>query len=46
MPELPEVETVARLLRPALVGRRLGECDVRWKRFDSPSKVPFSATKK
>ena len=32
MPELPEVETVARLLRPALVGRRLGACEVRWKR--------------
>src|SRR5262245_15593553 len=32
MPELPEVETVARLLRPALVGRRLGACEVRWPR--------------
>ncbi len=32
MPELPEVETVARALRPALVGRRLGACEVRWKR--------------
>ena len=32
MPELPEVETVARGLRPELVGRRLGVCEVRWKR--------------
>ncbi|NOT31820.1 MAG: DNA-formamidopyrimidine glycosylase, partial [Planctomycetes bacterium] len=32
MTELPEVETVARALRPALVGRRLGACEVRWKR--------------
>ncbi len=32
MPELPEVETVARALRPALVGRRLLACEVRWKR--------------
>jgi formamidopyrimidine-DNA glycosylase len=32
MPELPEVETVARLLRPKLVGRKLGACEIRWKR--------------
>jgi formamidopyrimidine-DNA glycosylase len=32
MPELPEVETVARLVRPALVGRRLGAVTVGWKR--------------
>lgn len=32
MPELPEVETVARLIRPKLVGRRVEACDVRWKR--------------
>mgnify|MGYP001171537954 CR=1 FL=1 len=32
MPELPEVETVARALRPTLVGRRLGACEVRWER--------------
>jgi formamidopyrimidine-DNA glycosylase len=32
MPELPEVETVARLLRPRLVGRRLQRVDVRWRR--------------
>lgn len=32
MPELPEVETVARLLRPKLVGRKLGASEVRWRR--------------
>lgn len=32
MPELPEVETVTRILRPKLVGRRLGAAEVRWKR--------------
>jgi formamidopyrimidine-DNA glycosylase len=32
VPELPEVETVARLLRPELVGRRFVGCEVRWKR--------------
>ena len=32
MPELPEVETTARLLRPRLVGRRIRDVDVRWAR--------------
>jgi len=32
MPELPEVETVARLVRPALVGRTLGRAQVGWRR--------------
>jgi len=32
VPELPEVETVARLVRPALVGRRLGAVTVGWER--------------
>ena len=32
MPELPEVETVARLVRPKLVGRRLGTARVDWPR--------------
>ena len=32
MPELPEVETTARLLRPQLVGRRFESCEVRWPR--------------
>jgi formamidopyrimidine-DNA glycosylase len=32
MPELPEVETVVRLIRPRLSGRRIESCDVRWER--------------
>ena len=32
MPELPEVETIARQLRPELVGRVLGKASVRWER--------------
>lgn len=32
MPELPEVETVARLIRPSLEGRRIQAVDVRWLR--------------
>ena len=32
MPELPEVETVARLVRPRLVGRRITGCRVSWAR--------------
>jgi formamidopyrimidine-DNA glycosylase len=32
MPELPEVETIARTLRPQLVGRKILEADVRWTR--------------
>ena len=32
MPELPEVETVARLIRPGLVGRRITGASVAWKR--------------
>ncbi len=31
MPELPEVETVARALRPLLLGRTLGASRVRWR---------------
>ncbi|QDU69461.1 bifunctional DNA-formamidopyrimidine glycosylase/DNA-(apurinic or apyrimidinic site) lyase [Engelhardtia mirabilis] len=31
MPELPEVETVARLIRPKLEGRRIEGARVRWK---------------
>lgn len=35
MPELPEVETVVRSLRPSLVGRRIVNCDIFWpKAFD------------
>jgi len=32
MPELPEVETIARSLRPALVGQTILEADLRWAR--------------
>jgi len=32
MPELPEVETIARTLRPQLIGKRIVEADVRWAR--------------
>ncbi|MCC7014176.1 MAG: bifunctional DNA-formamidopyrimidine glycosylase/DNA-(apurinic or apyrimidinic site) lyase [Planctomycetes bacterium] len=32
MPELPEVETVARLIRPHLVGRRVVAAHVAWRR--------------
>ncbi len=32
MPELPEVETVARLVRPHLEGRTITGADVRWER--------------
>ncbi len=32
MPELPEVETIARTLRPQLVGLTITEADVRWAR--------------
>jgi formamidopyrimidine-DNA glycosylase len=38
MPELPEVETIARHLRPELVGRRIVSATVRWRRtIASPS---------
>jgi|SRR5215208_2604589 len=39
MPELPEVETIARKLRPHLLGKTITEADVRWGRtlaFPSP----------
>jgi len=32
MPELPEVETIARKLRPDLVGRKIISADLRWNR--------------
>jgi formamidopyrimidine-DNA glycosylase len=32
MPELPEVETIARSLRPALIGRRIESAEIRWAR--------------
>jgi formamidopyrimidine-DNA glycosylase len=42
MPELPEVETIARSLRPALVGATILDADVRWTRtIASPSARKF-----
>ncbi|MCL4528153.1 MAG: DNA-formamidopyrimidine glycosylase [Chloroflexi bacterium] len=42
MPELPEVETIARALRPELVGRTILEADVRWARtIAEPSAKKF-----
>jgi formamidopyrimidine-DNA glycosylase len=41
MPELPEVETIARKLKPALVGKTIQEAQLRWHRtlaFPSPRK--------
>ena len=32
MPELPEVETIARKLRPQLLGKTIQEADLRWSR--------------
>jgi formamidopyrimidine-DNA glycosylase len=32
VPELPEVETVVRMIRPRLCERRIESCDVRWER--------------
>jgi formamidopyrimidine-DNA glycosylase len=42
MPELPEVETIARALRPQLVGRTILEADLRWARtLAAPSARKF-----
>jgi formamidopyrimidine-DNA glycosylase len=42
MPELPEVETLVRTLRPALIGKTILESDLRWKRsLASPSPAKF-----
>jgi formamidopyrimidine-DNA glycosylase len=42
MPELPEVETIARTLRPALVGKTILSADLRWTRtLDAPSPAMF-----
>ena len=41
MPELPEVETIARKLRPHLIGKKIKEADLRWSRtlaFPSPKR--------
>ena len=39
MPELPEVETVCRSLRPHLLGRRIERIDVRERRLRVPVDV-------
>lgn len=42
MPELPEVETIARALRPQLLGQTILEADVRWARtLATPSAKKF-----
>ena len=42
MPELPEVETIVRALRPALVGRTILSADVLWARtLAMPSPATF-----
>lgn len=42
MPELPEVETIARNLRPALIGKRILSASLRWKRtLAMPSPAVF-----
>jgi formamidopyrimidine-DNA glycosylase len=42
MPELPEVETIARTLRPELVGRTILSADLRWPRtLATPSAKKF-----
>lgn len=42
MPELPEVETIARALRPDLIGQQITAADVRWARsIAAPSPAAF-----
>jgi formamidopyrimidine-DNA glycosylase len=42
MPELPEVETIARKLKPELVGKTILEAQLRWPRtLASPSAIKF-----
>ena len=44
MPELPEVETFARQLKPALVGKTILSADLRWNRtLAMPSPKKFKA---
>lgn len=43
MPELPEVETIARKLRPELIGRTILSADLRWARtLATPSPKKFA----
>jgi formamidopyrimidine-DNA glycosylase len=42
MPELPEVETISRILRPALVGKTILSAELRWaKTLAAPSPAAF-----
>src|SRR6266545_68459 len=42
MPELPEVETIARTLKPELIGKTIKDVDLRWPRtLASPSAKKF-----
>lgn len=42
MPELPEVETIVRTLRPALIGKTILEADLRWRRsLATPAPATF-----
>jgi len=42
MPELPEVETFARQLKPALIGKTIASADLRWNRtLATPSSKKF-----
>ena len=42
MPELPEVETIARTLRPVLIGKTILSADLRWPRtLAAPSPAVF-----
>ena len=42
MPELPEVETITRTLRPALIGKTILSADLRWPRtLAAPSPAAF-----
>jgi formamidopyrimidine-DNA glycosylase len=42
MPELPEVETIARKLEPKLLGRKIEDADLRWSRtLAAPSPKKF-----
>lgn len=44
MPELPEVETIARMLRPRLAGRMIERVEVLWERIvDRPEGATFQA---
>ena len=42
MPELPEVETIARKLKPDLIGKTIKDADLRWPRtLATPSPKRF-----